>query len=463
MADFADAIQIHFLFYLRNLLLSAKICVNLETRKYLNMWKFLKKQLYTFLNFNLEGDISHYFTQLLPKILILFLAEQLIVSYFDNTANFVTTLIAFIGYFIFLYIIKRYDLTKYRSELKLYIYLFTLSAVVVWWFSSAGLLGSIGYYFSFSVFACIVMFEEKQYKKMLFLPIIVFTSLSLIDIFFPNLPLQYSSDIIRRIDIFSAMMFSSLVIILVFHFLKRIYEKKETELLSQYETEKKLNEELDNFVYRTSHDLRAPVSSCLGLAEIALASQDIEEVHRYLRLQQRSLGRMDKFITDVLHYSRNHRLEKEFTLIDLNQIFGEMMEQVTYSKEAEGIICSFENKSTQPFYSDPLRLQMIFNNLISNAIRYHDKHKSDRFLKVTADFIADKWQITFEDNGIGIDAAVLPKIFDMFYRGTQHSDGSGVGLYIVKQALEKINGHIECESKLGIGTIFRVYLGEMQG
>lgn len=421
------------------------------------MFAYIKQVFYDFFNINLKGDISNYFAQILPKIIFLFLIEQLIVSYCDNMANFIITFIAFVGYVVFLYLVTRYDLNQY-PKFKYYIYFFTLPAIIAWWFSSDGLLGSIGHYFAFSVFAIIMMFDEKEYKKFIGFPIAIFTILSLIDIIYPGLCLPYSNDTIKRIDIFSAMMFSSLVVILGFHFLKTRYQKKEKELVFQYETEKKLNEELDNFVYRTSHDLRAPVSSCLGLVDIAMASQDIEEVHRYLQLQQRSLVRMDRFITDVLHYSRNHRLEIEFVPIDINQLFAEMMEQVTYSKEAEGIIFSFENKSEHPFYCDPLRLQMVFNNLISNAIRYHDKNKSNPFLHVIANFDGKEWKITFQDNGIGIDAAVLPKIFEMFYRGTKQSDGSGVGLYIVKQALEKIEGRIECNSVLDEGTTFSLYL-----
>lgn len=421
------------------------------------MFAYIKQLFYDFFNINLEGDISNYFAKIIPKVIFLFLIEQLVVSYCDNIANFLTTLSVFIGYILFLYLVKHYDLSKY-PKFTHYIYIFSLFAVIAWWFSSDGLFGSIGYYFAFSVFAVIMMFDEKEYKKLISIPITIFTILSLIDIIYPGLCLPYSSDTIKRIDIFSAMLFSSSVVILGFHFLKTRYHKKEKELVFQYETEKKLNEELDNFVYRTSHDLRAPVSSCLGLVDIAMASQDIDEVHRYLQLQQRSLVRMDRFITDVLHYSRNHRLEIEFVPIDINQLFAEMMEQVTYSKEAEGIIFSFENKSQHPFYCDPLRLQMIFNNLISNAIRYHDKNKSNPFLHVNADFDGNEWKITFQDNGIGIDAAVLPKIFEMFYRGTKQSDGSGVGLYIVKQALEKIDGRIECNSVLGEGTTFSLYL-----
>ncbi len=421
------------------------------------MFKYIKQFIFDFFNINLEGDISNYFAKIIPKVIFLFLIEQLIVSYCDNIANFTVTFIAFVGYILFLYLVKRYDLSRY-PKFKYYIYIFTLIAIIAWWFSSDGLLGSIGYYFAFSVFAAIMMFDEKEYKILISLPIAIFSLLSLLDIIYPGLCLPYSSDSIKKIDIFSAMMFSSLVVILGFHFLKNRYQKKEKELIFQYEMEKKLNEELDNFVYRTSHDLRAPVSSCLGLVDIAMASQDIDEVHRYLQLQQRSLVRMDRFITDVLHYSRNHRLEIDFVAIDLNQLFAEMMEQVTYSKEAEGIIFSFENKSEHPFYCDPLRLQMVFNNLISNAIRYHDKHKSNPFLYINAAFDGSEWKIVFQDNGIGIDAAVLPKIFDMFYRGTKQSDGSGVGLYIVKQALEKIDGRIECESVLGEGTTFSLYL-----
>lgn len=128
------------------------------------MLLYLKKQFQDFFNINLEGDISHYFAKLLPKIIILFLIEQLVVSYFDNISNFIVTLTAFIGYVIFLYLVRKYDLNKY-TKFKLYIYLFTLIAIIGWWFSSEGLLGSIGHYFSFSVFAVIMMFDEKAYKN----------------------------------------------------------------------------------------------------------------------------------------------------------------------------------------------------------------------------------------------------------------------------------------------------------
>jgi signal transduction histidine kinase len=109
-----------------------------------------------------------------------------------------------------------------------------------------------------------------------------------------------------------------------------------------------------------------------------------------------------------------------------------------------------------PFYSDFYRMSVILNNLISNSIKYLDQNKSSSFLNIKATIDNKMARIHFEDNGIGIDSRLMPKIFTMFFRATTKNEGSGLGLYIVKEAVEKLSGKVEITSELGKGTAFRI-------
>jgi signal transduction histidine kinase len=115
-----------------------------------------------------------------------------------------------------------------------------------------------------------------------------------------------------------------------------------------------------------------------------------------------------------------------------------------------------------PFYSDPSRLLMVFNNIISNAVRYRDKGKHDSFIQI--DIYADEERaiIRFSDNGIGIANEYVGNVFKMFYRATTDSKGSGLGLYIVKSAVEKLQGTINVESELGQGASFIIEIPNLR-
>ncbi|MFN0200414.1 MAG: sensor histidine kinase, partial [Bacteroidia bacterium] len=119
---------------------------------------------------------------------------------------------------------------------------------------------------------------------------------------------------------------------------------------------------------------------------------------------------------------------------------------------------SFENQLTAPFFGDSLRIKIIFHNIINNSIRYQDTEKENSYLDVKVKVIDNQCCIIFQDNGIGISEQSKPRIFEMFYRGTEKADGSGFGLYMVKQAIEKLGGTIECESQEHEGTTFVVKL-----
>jgi signal transduction histidine kinase len=235
------------------------------------------------------------------------------------------------------------------------------------------------------------------------------------------------------------------------------YYEAEHLLKTKNEELVKINEELDRFVYSASHDMRAPLMSIKGLANIMKKEPGGEGLSQYLNLINKSINKLDFFITDITNYSRNSRLEIETTRIDLDALVSESIESLKYMEEADKVLISVNVSSEIDFYSDARRVIVLFNNLISNAIRYYDSWK-EPFLRI--EILVDEQQatISFEDNGIGIAEEFQDRIFKMFFRASFESKGSGLGLYIVKNTVDKLGGKISVKSKLGEGTLFSLLI-----
>lgn len=229
------------------------------------------------------------------------------------------------------------------------------------------------------------------------------------------------------------------------------------DLLKQQNLElTKINEELDRFVYSASHDLRAPLMSVKGLLNMIRLDPDGTNIDQYLDLIQQSVSKLDNFILDIINYSRNSRMEIIPKEIDFHALLSESIESLRYMEGAEQVR-SISNISVDgTFYSDYGRLLILFNNIISNAVRYRDSRKDDSFLKIEVQATSEKAVMVFQDNGVGIAEEYLDNVFKMFFRATADSKGSGLGLYIVKGVLEKLKGTIRVESKVGDGSTFYV-------
>ncbi len=221
----------------------------------------------------------------------------------------------------------------------------------------------------------------------------------------------------------------------------------------------KTNSELDKFVYSVSHDLRAPLSSMAGVAEIVLDESQDEFVVENVSMIQGSIKKLDGFILDILDYSRNSRVEVSKEPIDLNEILHEIKNNLKYmGKDRKEVRLEMKVNCPVILNTDKSRLSIILNNLISNAIRYSDPKSSDPYVLVEAVSDAKRTRIIVKDNGIGIDKVAQSKVFDMFYRVSKDSIGSGLGLYIVKECVTKLMGTITIVSEVGKGTEFHVEL-----
>lgn len=239
-------------------------------------------------------------------------------------------------------------------------------------------------------------------------------------------------------------------------------QKKTEDLLKEQNQElTKINSELDRFVYSASHDLRAPLMSVKGLLTMIKVDPDKNNTSQYLQLIETSVNRLDHFITDIIHYSRNSRMDIIPQVIDFKMIVQESIDSLKYMDEAEKVKSDVSVIAEHDFYSDPIRLLIIFNNIISNAVRYRDKWK-ESFIKIEIDTKYARTLIRFTDNGIGIADEFKDKIFKMFFRATADSKGSGLGLYIVKSTVEKLGGTISMTSKFGEGTIFEIEIPNLK-
>ncbi|HEV8513371.1 MAG TPA: PAS domain-containing sensor histidine kinase [Cyclobacteriaceae bacterium] len=217
------------------------------------------------------------------------------------------------------------------------------------------------------------------------------------------------------------------------------------------------NTELDNFVYKVSHDLRAPLSSVLGLINLARLPGNDDNLKDYFGVIEKKVNQLDHFITDVLSHSKNLKLDVIIEAIDFHELIDQTFIDLSYLKGAEQIKRSIIVNGAV-FYSDRWRIAEIFRNLVSNAIKYRDFNKSNPEINVAIVIDENQAIITFKDNGIGIELHNLEKIFNMFYRASEQSDGSGLGLYIVKNATDKLRGEVQVSSTIGEGTSFVINL-----
>lgn len=232
------------------------------------------------------------------------------------------------------------------------------------------------------------------------------------------------------------------------------------ELLSRL---KKTNQELDEFVYRASHDLRAPIASILGLINLAKTETDKEKLVEYLLLGEKSIEKLDYLLKDIIQFSRNSHLKINTEKIDFDHLIKTTFELHKFFEVSGDVEKNYVIKGDVEFKSDKFRLEVILSNLVSNAIRYSNLNQNSASLSV--DVLIDKdWAtIKVTDNGVGIDEEQLDRIFDMFYRGIDDNTGSGLGLYIVKETIDKLSGRIFVNSISGKGSEFMVQIPNQLG
>ena len=223
---------------------------------------------------------------------------------------------------------------------------------------------------------------------------------------------------------------------------------------------RKTNSELDSFVYSVSHDLRAPLLSLQGIIELIQDTDGLtDEVREYLAMADTSVHRLDNNIREILEYSRNARLKVTPETFNITELVEDIFSSLKYSTE-EAINFITDVQPPGLMSTDKARLKVLLNNIISNSVKYRRKDDIQPFVKFSMTYANGRYELRIEDNGEGIPEGSREKVFDMFYRASTSTAGTGLGLYICREIITKLHGTISLESEVGKGTVVTVVLPE---
>ena len=223
---------------------------------------------------------------------------------------------------------------------------------------------------------------------------------------------------------------------------------------------RKTNSELDSFVYSVSHDLRAPLLSLQGIIELIQDSEGLtDEIKEYLGMAHVSVHRLDNNIREILEYSRNARLQVTPETFNIREMVEDIYSSLRFSTE-DSIDFITEVEQPELIATDKARLKVMLNNIISNSVKYRRKDGLKPYVKFTMNRFNHHYNMSVEDNGEGIPDGSKEKVFDMFYRASTSTTGTGLGLYICKEIITKLHGTISLQSELGKGTTVNFMIPE---
>ncbi|WP_316782698.1 HAMP domain-containing sensor histidine kinase [Pedobacter frigiditerrae] len=238
----------------------------------------------------------------------------------------------------------------------------------------------------------------------------------------------------------------------------KLYKSK-GELKESYDKVFDLNLELDTFVYSLSHDLRAPLTSLQGLVKFSSLETDIKSIKENMGLMDKLLDKQDVFIKDVISLLQRRNLSPQPKKMNLKELIEDAFSLNRHNADNKQVRTELQMPNNlEEINSDIVFIKIIINNLISNAFKYSDATKEYQFIKVRVKSDDNNLVIKIEDNGIGISEEYHQKVFDMFYILDSRKRGTGLGLYIIKQSVDKLGGTIALDSILGVGSKFTITL-----
>lgn len=223
----------------------------------------------------------------------------------------------------------------------------------------------------------------------------------------------------------------------------------------------KATKELDTFVYSVSHNLRGPLASLMGLLAIAEGSdteKKFSDVHDMMRT---TMHKLDDTLKEIVDYSRNARGELQVETVDWKGLVDSVFHRLDYLIKSRDASRSVDIQCNHPVVSDSDRLTVVLTNLVSNAVIFSSPRRKAH-VSIEIRTREDGAVLTIRDNGIGIRDEVLPKIWNMFYRGNEASQGAGLGLYIVKETVARLHGTISLRTEADMGTTITVEIPNLK-
>jgi signal transduction histidine kinase len=233
--------------------------------------------------------------------------------------------------------------------------------------------------------------------------------------------------------------------------------RSRNKIIEQNNSLQTINAGLDKFVYNVTHDLRSPVASLSGLIGLIDDETDLAQIRLYTSMMKESLHRQDKFIAEMLAFIKSKHTGVAKQECSLETIVDNVIALNSYKRDGKEVKI-YKEISLTNIESDALKIQVILNNLVSNSVKYSDFKKPEQWVKVRTYKSNARAVIEVQDNGIGIRQKDQERIFDKFYLSGDNTRSTGIGLYLVKDAVTQLDGEIEVKSEPGVSSTFLVSL-----
>lgn len=230
---------------------------------------------------------------------------------------------------------------------------------------------------------------------------------------------------------------------------KQHLQQKNKELETAYK-------ELSYFTYSAAHNLTGPVATVQGLTNLMRTEPERQE--EYLSYIEDTLQALNNHLRNIISFNKNKLDRVTLESIDLQSFFRNLMGDFTYYPGFSDMDVQLQVAQSDNFTCDATRLNLICSNLVINAIKYRDTSKSKQTLHVHCECQEGNAVITVLDNGVGISESNLEKVTEIFFREASDRLGSGIGLFIVAETLEKLNGTLKIESEKGAYTRIHLHI-----
>jgi PAS domain S-box-containing protein len=220
-----------------------------------------------------------------------------------------------------------------------------------------------------------------------------------------------------------------------------------------------VNKEMEQLLYRASHDLKGPISSVEGVLNLfRIEKGDDPTVQQYTKMIETSVKKLSDLIKDLTKVSSIKQGKLNVKIIDFEQLIHSIIATFSFYENYNNIDFRVQVLCKKEFSTDESLLYTIIQNFVENGIKYSKRYHDNSLVQITVKDMPRGIEMEFLDNGIGIAEKYQSTIFDMFIRASEQAKGSGLGLYIVHNAIKKLQGSIRLESEEHAGSIFTVRL-----
>jgi signal transduction histidine kinase len=256
------------------------------------------------------------------------------------------------------------------------------------------------------------------------------------------------------------------VLFITLYYLMFVIDRTDRTILNISDALRLKNEELheaylklDKFTHTVSHDLRAPLNSIKGLSTLGLYETKGMSAGDYFEKISQCTDKLDDFIKTSLRYYQGTQ-ESDPQGVNVLQLTQDVIQHFVPVESQSRIRFDIDfNLPDAQYVLDQVLLRSVISNLISNAVKYHDDRKVERYISVEAHYRQQAIHLKVADNGRGIGTAHLNRIFEAFYTaGPAAEKSTGVGLHLVKDAVSKMKGSIQVQSELNQGTAFTLQI-----